>query len=809
MPMPGNPMSTFTARCLFALALMSVLLIAPPVQAQQAGVQIDIQREFLGLGGVVQPGVWTPVRMDLTNTGAESVEVDARWLLTDEDGDELIAERANITLQPMRPLGVWLYATPPQATRPNQTWVFQAVDAQSGELINQAQLQLTDSGMADPSVNLVGVCGFKGMGLTPWLRWSTHHEELRLVRGLTLETLPDRWYGFDSLSSLVWMPNEGGQPTDNRMSDSTKRALREWVYRGGHLVLVLPYAGQQWTSADSGLADLIEPIKADAITPARARPPISVFGVLRNTDPVALNWFDLSNAPGYTSLAEVDISTRPTELTPSANPPTPDLKPLIVGKRFGFGQVTLVGLDLSNADVLKSIDSFRLHKVWTRIFSWRASKSGELLPNSEFESPQTRNQYWETKDATQIELGNWMAGRVAREGETGPAIGLAFVLFVIYAIFAALTFPNLLKAKGWQRHSWTLFVCIVALFSIVAWSGAWLMRPATTSAAHFTVLDIDGNTNMVRAQSWQSLLIPTFATADVAIASDSDGLSRMEVVNLLASPGHELMPDSPGYPDKRSYAFSAAQPSELPVPMRSTTKSLKVDFLGQITGPQPGLQRPWSMPQASLRIANNGLPVGTITHDFPGELTDVRIIFCPGGSQQPKNLGAVRAKNRPYVYAYKDSKGNPADWAPGTPLALPNSAKAYISLWERPNLNIKDRKWRQEGFLGQSVADRGFGAGSGNTSNIVKDIPLLSFYGALPPPVYETQNSGGFGGMNSQYNIYSRSLTRDLDLTPLITGRRIILIGHLRNSPSPVPLTVDGDTIPSQGWTVVRWIYDL
>lgn len=807
--MPGNPMSNLPARCLFALAFVSVLLFASPAHAQQAGVEIDIQREFLGLGGIVQPGVWTPVRMDLTNTGAESVEVHCRWLLTDEDGDELVSERPNITLQPMRPLGVWLYATPPMATRPNQSWVFQAVNAQNGELINQVTVQLTDSGMADQSVNLVGVCGFKGMGLNPWLRWSTHHEELRLVRGLSLESLPDRWYGLDSLSSLVWMPNEGGEPTDNRMSDSTKRALREWVYRGGHLVIVLPYAGQQWSSADSGLADLIEPIKPDAITPARARAPISVFGVLRNTDAVALNWFDLSNAPGYTALAEVDLSTGPSALTPSANPPTPNRKPLIVGKRFGFGQVTLVGLDLSNVDVLKSIDSFRLHKVWTRIFSWRASKSGELLPNSEFDSPQTRNQYWETNDAQQVELGNWMASRVAREGETGPAIGLAFVLFVIYAIFAALTFPNLLKTKGWQRHSWMLFVGIVALFSIVAWGGAWVMRPITTSAAHFTVLDIDGNTNMVRAQSWQSLLIPTFATADVALASESDGLPRMQVVNLLASPGHDLMPDSPGYPDKRSYVFSAAQPSVLPVPMRSTTKSLKVDFLGQITGPQDGLQRPWSMPQASLRIANNGLPVGTITHDFPDELTDVRIIFCPGGAQQPARPGAARAKNRPLVYAYRDSKGNPANWAPGTPLALPNAANQYSPLWVRPSMTSKDRKWRQEGYLGTGIADRGFSAGSGNNSNIVKDIPLLSFYGALPPPVYETQADGTFGGMGSSYNVYSRSLTRDMDLTHLITGRRIILIGHLRNSPSPVPLTVDGDTVPSQGWTVVRWIYDL
>jgi len=797
-------MSTQALRRLFALLLVSSLLVAGPAHAQLSGVQIDIQRDNLGLGGIVQRGVWTPVRVDLTNNGAENVEVDARWLLSDEDGDEIIAERSNITLQPQRPLSVWLYATPPMSTRPGQSWTFQAVEVGSGELLNQVQLQLSDSAMAGPSVNLIGVCGFKGLGLTPWLRYSTHHEALRLVRGLSLESLPDRWYGLDSLSSLVWMPDEGGQPTDPRMSDASKRALREWVYRGGHLVIVLPYAGEQWTGADSGLADLLEPITSDRIKQARARAPISVFGVLRSTEPVALNYFDLNGTGPYTSLAEVDLTTGPASIPPNADPPQPQTKPLIVGKRFGFGQVTLVGIDLSNPDVLKSIDAFRLHRVWTRIYSWRASKTGELIPNAILDDPQNSGDFWEAEDATDtVELGNWMSQRIAREGQTGAAIGLAFVLFIVYIVFAAATFPNFLKPKGWQRHSWMLFVCIVALFSAVAWGGAWLMRPATTSAAHFTVLDIDGETNRVRAQSWQSLLIPSFSTADVAVHSESDGLARMEVVNLLASPGNDLMPDSPGYPDRRSYVFDAAQPSELSVPMRSTTKSLRVNYLGQITGQQDGLAKPWSMPQASLRL-NNGLPVGTITHAFPGPLYDVRIIYCPGGAQQPTTPGATRSANRPIVHVYKDANNkNQSIWQPETPLALPNARAAYSPLWVRPRLDTPQRFWRNEGYLGTAIADRGFSQGSGNNNNIVRDIPLLTFFGALPPPDYETSQS--FSGMS----VFNRSLTRDLDLTHLITGRRIIIIGHLRDSPSPVPLTIDGEDIPSRGWTVVRWIYDL
>jgi hypothetical protein len=782
-------------RQFFASLVACVLIAAQPALAQLDDVQLDIQRENLGLGGVVQRGVWTPVRLDLTNNAAENIEVHARWLLTDADGDEVIAQRSNVTLQPQRQLGVWLYATPPMSTRPGQSWVFQAVEVQSGELLAQVQLQLSSSAVAEPSVNLVGICGFKGMGLTPWLRWSTHHEELRLVRGLTLETLPDRWYGLDSLSSLVWMPGEGGVPTDSRMSDASKRALREWVYRGGHLVIVLPYAGQQWTGADSGLADLLEPIQADDIVQARTRAPISVFGVLRNTDPVPLNTFELDDDSVYTTLAEVNVGGESNQA-----------KPLIIGKRLGFGQVTLVGIDLSSPDVLGAIDPFRLHQVWTRIFSWRASKSGELLPNSLIDGPQTRDQYYEAKNATQIEIGDWMGQRVAREGQTAAAIGLAFVLFVIYIVLSIFTFPGFLKAKGWQRHSWMIFVSIVAVVSAIAWGGAWVMRPATTSISHFTVLDIDGNTNLVRARSWQSLLMPTFSTADVKVgAAAAAGLDRMELVNTLASPGIELTPDSPGYPDQQSYVLDAADASEMSVPMRSTTKSFRVDFLGQITGQQDGLDRPWSLPQAGLRI-NNGLPVGTITHDFPGPLTDVRIVFCPGGPQLAGASGSAAVASRPLVYEYRDTQTNQSVWQPGTPLTLPNSRNSYTPLWVRPNLSTTARNWQLEGYLGNAIFGRGFNPGSGNNSNVVEDLPLLTFFGALPPPVYEMQNNNMFG---SSYNVYSRSLARDLDLTHLITGRRIILIGHLRESSSPVPLTVDGDTIPSEGWTVVRWIYDL
>lgn len=797
--------------CCFCLLWLS------GASAQTSNVQMNIEGEFLGIGGVVQRGVWNPVRVDLTNVGAENVEVTCRWLLSDEDGDQLIAEREQITLAPNRTQGVWLYAVPPMSTRPGQLWQFQVV-ASGGELLNQVDLQLDERNVVKSSVKLVGMCGYKGLGLNPWLRWSTQHEQLRLIRGLNIETLPDRWYGLDGLSTLIWYDTEGGQPTAARMSDSTKRALREWVYRGGHLVLVLPYAGQQWTSADSGLADLIAPLTAADINQVSARPPIQVFGVLRSNQAVPMLTFDLSGAAGYTSVADVQLpapggsTTAPPGATPvNPNPnATPATAPLIVAKRFGFGQVTLVGIDLSDPAVLTSLDSFRMSRVWTRITNWRGSKNGELLPTSLLDGP-SGNQFREAKDAqNQVELGAWVAPQVARQRETGPAVGLAFILFVVYAVAAALTFPNLLRTKGWERHSWVLFVGVVALFSVVAWGGAWLIRPSSSSAAHFTVLDIDGNTNTVRARSWQSVLIPKFTTADIAVPTDAAGLEKMDVVNLIASPGHDLTPESPGYPDRRTYAYDAADPNRMDIPMRSTTKNIFVDYLGPISAPMDGLKETWTLPNASLAIGANGLPTGTLTHSFPDELVDVTIVYCPGGAQTPGRPTDARPAGRPLVYAYKNAN-NQSVWPAKQPIALPSAAAAYQPLWLRPRMNANDRPWTNEGFLGQQIHGRQFSDQStaANANAITRDTALLSFFDALPPPKYEIANIGNQFVSLATDGVYSRSLMRDLDLTPLLSGRRLIVIGHLRKSPSPVPMTVDGDAVDSEGWTVVRWIYDF
>jgi len=772
------------------LLLALGLACAPPAAAQQSGVQLnDLRAGSTGLGGLIRRGNWTPVRLDLFNESVEVRGVVCRWLLTDDDGDRVIAER-RADLTPQRDQAVWLYANPPLNAPATSSWTFQVVDADTNELLAQQTATLSPDVYMPPTVGVVGICGVEDMGLQPYTRWATSHERTVLALGLDLETLPDRWYGLSILSTLVWGPNDSGDPNSTAMSETTRHAVREWVYRGGHLVVVLPDVGETWTS--SGLSDVLGPIGPAEMEQIEAVPPALVFGQLKARVPMPMTAFDPPEDAGYTTLITATVGEGDTA----------EQKPVVVSRRYGFGQVTIVGIDLTNRLIYQSVDGFLLHKMWTRILGWRASKNGSLFRPSYLDSRQGENRLIEAERIfKKAELGGWVGDRVAKQATAGPAIGLAVVLFIVYWAVALVSFPTVLRGRGWDRFSWLIFLTVIGVFSAVAWGGAALLRPAKTSATHFTVLDIDGNKNIVHARSWVSLFVPRFDDVSVAVPSDRDGILPNDLTNVISSPGMGLSLDRASYVDPQTYAFDAGRPDDIAFPIRATTKPLVIDFLGQITGQREGLDQPLRLPvPKNLHLADNGLPTGSITHQFDGDLTDVLIIYCPGGSGQARD-----ASWKPLVWRYRNAQGLPT-WSPNAPLVLPTSTSNALRLWNFPDESTPDRYWNREGFLGEMVASRNFGPGNGTDNNLIYDTTLLSFFDAVPPPLVERDGSHG---MQSDFAVYERTVLRGLDMTALTTGRRLIIIGHLRDSRAPLPLSVEGETVPTEGWTVVRWIYDL
>ncbi|MEM6552005.1 MAG: hypothetical protein AAF750_07745 [Planctomycetota bacterium] len=653
--------------------------------------------------------------------------------------------------------------------------------------------------VAEPKTALVGVLGSAGVGLDRFEGQTTRHEDLRIVRGMTLGDLPDRWYGMSGFEAIVWLGQDGGTPAGTGMSAATRGALREWVYRGGHLVVVLPLAGEPWSA--SPLGDLM-PFEVGGLTSVQGAVPLWVGRPVSGTEPVPML--------GLTGLRE---GASVLERGPKAEEDDELGVPLVVARRYGFGRVTVMGLDVASKDVQAKLSPRDMHPLWKRVFAWK----GPVLLPSEVERQRRAappDQLRVASMLSQVELGRWVDGRLAMTGTAAPALVLAIVVFGLYWLIAGPVAFWVLRSRKHEAWNWLVFVAVVAGFGALAWGGAALLRPADERLAHVTVLDLDGNGGPARARSWASVFVPRFGDAAVVVGQTGDesgvgptdsirglqggvggaGGVGFEVHDTLASPGSELGEAILPYPDIRAYRVDAAEPAGAVVPVRATSKQFRVDYLG------PTVEG-WTVTPDGVGLNEAGVLVGRVTQSLPGDLSNVRVVVCPGEGRVP------------WVVVL------PEAWGQGQAIELEGLGsggdRGTARVLATEVGDVQRRTWRDEGFLGEAVGRRQVGgigpdvddaAGSAKTPAVVREMDAASFFDALPHPHVRASATSGA-------SVLQRSLLRRVDLTALTKGRRLIIIGYLEASPLPVPMTLDGQAIGGDATdaslTVVRWVYDF
>lgn len=769
----------FWVYCLALVALLGSL--ASPLAAQTGGIVMRVDGDAVGLGGAVRPGSWTPLRVNLDNQG-ERREVVVQWRLADVDGDQVLATRRAVA-NPGREQAVWLYGVPPVDTRGDAAWTVQVKDAATGEPIEtQTVRPRVPVSQTSPRMSLIGLAGSAGLGLDPYTEQYTQHEPIGILRGLSLETLPDRWYGLDALHSLIWV-QDGGDPNAAAFLPAMQAALREWVRRGGHLIVVLPPFGEPWSG--SPMADLL-PVPADAMRRVEGTVPNYLYDIAPvEKATIQMHVFDVpdSGAPGQAAVL----------LRNDAN------EPVVVAKRYGFGRVTLVGIDLSEGRLVRMGVPGGSFRIWNTIYGWNSP----AYTNDRAQRDMGSGNLVQIGQRGKPELGGFVAGIIAMTEQAAPALLLAIVVFLLYWLAAGPLGFALLKSRGQVRKSWLAFVAVVGLFTVIAWGGAWLLQPRGREIAHFSVVDIDGRTGLVRTQSWLSLFIPEFGEALVSVPGGD-----VQTPNTLASPGLVPMDVEQAFLNPQPYEVDAAAPSRAEIPVRATAKQFTVDYLGALAEGQTGVEGTWVAPQGELRI-DNGWPRGTLAHNLPGTLTSVLAVYVPPRADIPGAAAVGRAGAMPFVWRL-------GEWAPQTPLQIDEPRQSLRLVQRPPAYEGIQRSFIGEGFLGQHLGNAG-GLNEEDGAAIlqlpddqrVRVIEMLSFYDALPPPDVFRTNGSGFADFP---NSYQRSLGRNLDLTPHTVGAKLILIGHLRGSPLPAPLLVDEQAIAdydADSWTVVRWIYDL
>lgn len=752
--------------------------------APTAGIAIQKEQSLLGVGQRVRPGVWTPLRLTLDNPLTRPITVRIELLVPDADQD-IVHYHRTVTLTPQRSdQQTWLYAVAPSGTDTASQWRVQVIDQSTQKLLDYQDITIGQRYM-ESRMTTVGIIGQSLMGLEPYSSDATHQEKTLFLRGLTPANLPDRWYGLSMLSTIIWTPQV--DPASTQIPPDFARALRQWIQRGGHLVIVLPAVGNNWPA--SPLADLVpqadERIENDVL-------PLFLGSITSSTSEpqrISMRIFEPQAGSGVEPVLVHGDKTWG------------------IAQQQGRGRVSLIGVDLTDSRLARmGLPSAGSWTMWSDLFGWQGPALLPSYVNSEMDLGKMNR-----PDQRQaVHAGDFIAPRIAMRDTAAPSLLLAIALFVVYWVVAGPVQFVVFKQMKIVHHAWVGFVAVVLLFTAVSWGGAYLLRPSHTQIRHVALLTATRGQPQSHVHAWLSLYVPTHGPVETRIGDDhaddntnNKTASSTYTHNAIWSTGFASETQDQAFPDTRTYNVNAASPDDVSFAYRSTAKQLELDYLGELsqvilnpnaattssspdqnedTGTdvelqdQDALPSSWDMPQGELKLVN-GWPVGSLVHNLPGELRHVSVIYCDGSRL---NNGRLR---EPVYWLYRDP------WLPGATLHFTGKPANTQSL-------VAGNAPRWTGRLADLT--RRF-----KSDTRAERTELLTFFNMLPPPDYTDVS------YSVEIRSFMREVGRDFDLTALARMKCLIVIGHLGSAPLPVPLTVDGDDVPSNGDTIVRWIFPL
>ncbi|MFT5424977.1 MAG: hypothetical protein ACI89L_002780 [Phycisphaerales bacterium] len=798
-------------RIVRTLALGLALLCAGPVgaqdQSEETGTgEIVLEVTQFGVGNLAREGSWVGVLLAVRDLGPGQRNVLLRVRGFDPDGDYLEYDRV-VTTNPGVGTGkqsFWLYFRLPYEMDSSRRIDFRAYEAEEsdsaearsdlgfkpGRLLGAVSHPVRSS-LLDSSQGLYAVVGTLPMGLNYYQTKppqsdypAVSHELTQLASGLTTGGLPDRWQGYEAFDLLLWGGSGRGRDPGG-LTTGQATAIREWVRRGGHLVVALPSAGQEWLgSANNPIADLLPTARVARREGVSLEPYRSL---LTASPQVALP----SEATVHVFTREEGTPLR--EATPILN--GPDGECVVMRREFGVGAVTVIGFDfgvstfrdtrMNSPRVLPEAEVF-----WNRVLGRRGSVQATdarsaRVPSTAF-TPGRRMRVYDGDVAREI----------AKSGTALRGLVLGVIVFFLFWIIAGPGGYGLLAKYKLKRFAWVAYLGVTAVFTLVAWSGALALRPKAVDVSHLTMtLQVHGS-GLEKNRTWASVLIPMYGTARVE-------LDRDQGPGALLSPWEAPMADIVSrqkFPDNRAYRAEARTPDALRVPSRQTVKQFEIDWVGSPRRGQVSVVvPPGDEPRLELvRDAerNWSYVKGELQHDFSVPLQDVKVFVVQGLSRITRNLLPSQSYADVRVY-------NVSDWAPGAILTLepvtnPADLNSRIDYYADTSL----RKLLLSGENPQTPLDSG-----GSTADQFTALWLMS---QLPPADFVTGKSG------TDSNIAIRRMTHGLDVGRWFSRPCVIVIGQLQTSASgaadragPVPLKVNGREPPMSGHSVVAWVYPL
>ncbi len=804
-----------------------------------------------------RPGEWCGFQVQLTDSAAKARDVFVRVEIKDPDGDRAVMQRYAV-LNPNTKQHVWLYAWLPFGPRDFRFTVHEAEDRagaigesgsggaagvgggtidryRAGRRIGSLFYTLPSSSAVDSGTSLIAVLGAPTAGLDQYTgvrstasndnACPTAHGLTETITGLRPDDLPDRWMGLAQFEALVWTGREAGEQPGN-LREPQAEAIREWVRRGGHFIVVLPSIGQTWygvTAGASGASAALNPL-ADIMPDVR---PKVNEGVPLEPYRQLLTASQTAPMPRNAVVHTFDEPGRagPYDAIPIMQGESGDT--VVVRRLVGAGAVTVIGVDLARRDLMAR-DALQAGQFWNRILGKRmrvltqtelaSLKSGGTSKNSVPLFAARRDP---------VNFDSPISTVIAKQSKAAAGLLAAFAVFLAYWLVAGPLGYVVLKQRNRVHHAWLVFVAATALFSLVGWGSSSALKLGRDVDKHYTLLDhVYGQSNP-RMRSWVELTLPRYGEQRVSVRPATPGTPEFEggsggrwhQAMTAWEGGTETSSALQSFPDARSYTVDARSPDTADFPARSTTRQLQIDFAGAppaswdmirplaADGVELGREIYFEEPPggtgeggADRQTADRRWRIqGRLVHNLPGPLRDVHVFVVREMSLRWPQAEAIAV---PLPAVVIGGKG-PNAWEPGVPLDLepviPRSARDTRDFF----LNIRGKA----SAFGTGLTS---GALPQNAVTLNRAALAQAFYSMLEPP-----------DPGASAEIWAvRQSTHNWDLGRWFTQPCVIVVGLLGEESGsgavecPVPISIDGASPEEvrknvRGMTVVRWIYPL
>ncbi|MBL9150319.1 MAG: hypothetical protein JNM94_16645 [Phycisphaerae bacterium] len=830
-------------------ALVAGLLFILGASARTASAQtVNVELTSFGVAGMMRPGDWIAIKVKLTADSVEPVTAEVSWEVPNADGDDCENTRV-VTLAGGQSIEKWLYARLPPSTQPfdlqSNPWTVRVFKMEDGRRVSEigatrisGQTATTGSLAIDMDKDLILVLGDRKLGLEQYQDTLFNDYEMppglqartMVASGATLADLPDRWQGLAPFSAIIWCDSDR---RPSQLSSAQASALREWIWRGGTLVIGIARAPDAWgidrAPGSHELEDLLPsaPPKRLELRIGDVAPIVSKYESLRDptrATPVYV-WDPAKLDRGYRPIVSLPSPKAETGLL--APRPGKDFDGAVVGvqRNFGFGMIVVLGLDVDQLSTqgvhTTNIPVPQADTFWNRILGRRGDTptAEEMQRYISDTSVQILNPI--RTSTSELGSGRLISERIGLTSQAALGVLAASLIFLLYWLLSGpMGFFGLKQFKR-ERHSWVLFVAIAFLFTAVAWAGGALISPTSANLRHVTVIDQLGvdpaqtDTSKgipdQRATSWMSVYFPSYGPTSIKIGDEDDANAN----DLLSSWSPPPSGTGDSFPNKDRYRVDAEVQSEYLVPARKTSADFVARWRGVIS-PEWGAPVSVVSP-VELRVDRQLKPhpisiVGALKHGLPGTLQDVRVTLVV---PQRTPLPAMTAQNPPRPRP--DTSGLPpldgrmvspvrGMWAPNTPLDL-GALFGDPAPFRRGVTGSIDKEFedRYYGAIAQSFASN-FGVGNDSLDDDRRRLflEMLTYFWMLEPPHWIRFTAGEQTSARA-----ARHHARELDLSPWMTRPVLIITGFLDGSSCPIPVEVDGELVPGEGLTMFRYILPL